>query len=569
MKIQKVEIFKFRSIENGSFHIDDILGIVGQNNSGKTAILRALNSFFNPQIEIQHYLSGVNLYSTNRAVPRIILTFINIPNKPVYTPFIINGELKIKQEFNKTRNRLEYSVFNNGAFESASDIFINTLKEDVQFILIPTDRTSSFYSKNGSAVLRELLDLFFANHTSKRNTLTPKVKDAFDYLTKNALNKVAQGIEGRYLTNKGFGFKIGTNAPISYELFLNDLEILINEDGKEFNLKDCGSGIQSLVAIAMYRYIAELKHNNFIIGLEEPETNLHPQGQKELIYTLFEQVQNNNIQVLFTTHSTVLVDQLDHTKIILIRKLPDNQRAFKSKILQLRSDFWSHYGLQRLQYDKFHKFRNSEFFYANHVLVTESPIDSTVFSTLLENKGIKIERKGISVLQLDGITSLKYAFYILRDLEIPKTMIIDKDFFFNYQNGDKANSRYASGFFNYQNTYKNEQLIIDIFTNPVERQQIEGLLTTNHSRALDISVKYDVICMKYTLEMDLVASTIAQNLIFNHLNVPLANRNTNEILIVREKSLKKLDTLLYVINNLAHRNLPNSYKRLVKRIKDI
>ena len=176
MKIQKVEIFKFRSIENGSFHIVDILGIVGQNNSGKTAILRALNSFFNPQIEIQHYLSGVNLYSTNRAVPRIILTFINIPNKPVYTPFIINGELKIKQEFNKTRNRLEYSVFNNGAFESASDIFINTLKEDVQFILIPNDRTSSFYSKNGSAVLRELLDLFFANHTSKRNTNTLRVE---------------------------------------------------------------------------------------------------------------------------------------------------------------------------------------------------------------------------------------------------------------------------------------------------------------------------------------------------------------------------------------------------------
>jgi predicted ATP-dependent endonuclease of OLD family len=39
MKIKKIEISKFRSIETGSFDIDDILGIVGQNNSGKTAIL--------------------------------------------------------------------------------------------------------------------------------------------------------------------------------------------------------------------------------------------------------------------------------------------------------------------------------------------------------------------------------------------------------------------------------------------------------------------------------------------------------------------------------------------------
>lgn len=569
MKIKKVEISKFRSIETGSFDIDEILGIVGQNNSGKTAILRALNSFFNPNKELQYFLSGVNLYSTNRAIPRIIISFSNTPKKPIYIPYIANGIIKFKQEYNKNKGRLEYYVFNNGVAEIAQENLIEELNKDVQFVLIPTDRTSEFYQKNGDSVLTELLKLFFSNHTAKRDTLTPKVKDAFDYLNKNALKKVAQGIEGRYLTNKEFGFKIGTNTAISFELFLNDLEILINEDGMEFNIKDCGSGIQSLVAIAIYRYLAELKHTNFIIGLEEPETNLHPQGQKELIYRLFDQVQNSNIQVVFTTHSTVLVDQLDHTKILLIRKVKDNQRAFKSKLLQLRNDFWLHYNLQRLQYDKFHKFRNSEFFFANHVLVTESTIDSGVFSVLLENKGVKIERKGISILQLDGITSLKYAFYLLRDLEIPKTIIIDKDFFFNYQNGDKHNSRYASGIFNYQAVFKNETLINEIFFNQNKRQQLEGLLSTNHSRALDISEEYDVICMKYNLEMDLVASTIAQNLIYNYLNIPIANRNTNEILNTREKSLKKLDTLLHIINNLPHKNLPNSYKRLVKRIKEI
>jgi predicted ATP-dependent endonuclease of OLD family len=569
MKIKKIEISKFRSIENGSFHIVDIIGIVGQNNSGKTAVLRALNSFFNPSAELQYYLNGTNLYSTNRAVPRITITFDNIPNKPVYNSFTSNGKLIIQQEFNKNRGRLDYYVLKGNDYESASEALINQFRSDIQFVLIPTDRTSSFYNKNENTILKELLRTFFLNHTAKRDTLTPKVRDAFNYLDKNALKKVTQGIEGRYLTNKGFDFKIGTSIPISYELFLNDLEIQISEEGKEFNLNECGSGIQSLVAIAIYRYLADLNHSNFIVGLEEPEINLHPQGQKELIYTLLDQVQKSNIQILFTTHSTVLIDQLEHTKIVLIRKVVDKKRVFKSKILQLRNDFWDYYNLQRLQYDKFHKFQNSEFFFANHVLITESPIDSKVFSVMLENKGIKVERKGISILQLGGVTSLKYAFYLLRDLEIPKTIVIDKDFFFNYQNVTKKNSRYASGFFNYQSVFKNEQLILDIFPNQSDRNNLEKLLVKNHSRALDISVKYDVISMKYNLEMDLVASTIAQNLIYDYLNIPVDDRNTNEILTNRDDAIKRLDTLLHVVQNIAHRNLPNSYKRLLKRISDL
>lgn len=566
MKITQVEISKFRSIENGKFYIEDIVGIVGQNNSGKTTVLRALNSFFNPELELQHYLSGANLYSTNRAIPRITITFRNIPNKVIYQNYINNGSIIFKQEFNKTRGRLDYYIKDNGNYIIAPENLLSELNIDVQFILIPTDRN---LSKNNSSILDELLKKYFSIHTARRDTLTPKVKSAYDYLNTNALNKVTKGIEGRYLANKGFDIKITTSKPITYELFLNNLEIQITEDSRDFNISECGSGIQSLVAIAIHRYLAELNHSNFIIGLEEPEINLHPQGQKELIYSLLDEVTNNNIQILFTTHSTVLVDQLEHTKIILVRKIPDNQRNFKSKILQLSANFWNQYGIQRLQYDKFHRFRNSEFFFASHVIISESPNDSELFRVLLQSKGVNIERKGISVLEISGIKSLKYAFYLLRELEIPKTLIIDKDFFFNYLNHSKVTSRYANGFFKYQLAFKNDALINEILNNQADRNQIETLLRTNHSQALNLTVKYDVIVMNYNLEMDLLSSTIAQNLAYNFLNVPVANQNTNELFVNREESLKRLDLLLHIIGNIQHRNLPNSYKSLIRRIKSL
>lgn len=569
MKIKKIDISKFRSIEQGSFSFNSIIAIVGQNNSGKSALMRALNSFFNPNDELHNYIDETNLYSTRRAIPRITITFINVPNEQEYLPFITNGELVVKQEYNKQRRRLDYLILSNGTFQNASEDLINKLHTNIQFVLIPTERGVKYENQEELSVLKRLLDTFFTTHTARRDTLSPKVQTAFNYLKRSALSKVSKGIEDKYLAKRGFQIEIDSKYPINYELFINDLAIKIIEENKSFYLTDCGSGIQSLVAISIYRYLASLNNTNFVIGIEEPEVNLHPQAQKELIFALLDEVDTNGLQVIFTTHSTVLIDELDHTKIVLVRKKPDATRSFKTTVHQISPNFWTNYNLQVLQYDKFHKFRNSEFFYANHVMVTESPTDSEVFRNLLKNKNIVIEKHGISVLELSGITSLKYAFYLLKDLEIPKTMIIDKDFFFDYQYGSKANSRYGSGFFNYSVQFKNDQLIQEIFDEPNERQLIEQLLTTNHSQALDHTLGFDVLCMKYNMEMDLVASNTACNLIYDKLNIPQADRNTNYILTNHEGGLKKLELLLYVINNLPHANLPNSYKRLIRRFRDI
>ena len=43
MKISEVEIRRFRSIKEARFLLHDITGIVGENNAGKTGVLRALS----------------------------------------------------------------------------------------------------------------------------------------------------------------------------------------------------------------------------------------------------------------------------------------------------------------------------------------------------------------------------------------------------------------------------------------------------------------------------------------------------------------------------------------------
>ena len=51
MKIEQIEITKFRSIKHARIVMHDITAIVGENNAGKTAILRALNAVMNYEQE--------------------------------------------------------------------------------------------------------------------------------------------------------------------------------------------------------------------------------------------------------------------------------------------------------------------------------------------------------------------------------------------------------------------------------------------------------------------------------------------------------------------------------------
>ncbi len=85
-------------------------------------------------------------------------------------------------------------------------------------------------------------------------------------------------------------------------------------------MKEWGSGTKSLAVITMCIEQMHYLKKSIVLGIEEPETNLHPQAQKRFIHSLRNELHDNETQTIFTTHSTVLVDELQHEDIILIRR---------------------------------------------------------------------------------------------------------------------------------------------------------------------------------------------------------------------------------------------------------
>ena len=110
MRIEKVEIRNFRSIIEGSFSIDSILAIVGQNNAGKSNVLAALDSFFHPNNQIGDYLNGKNKCGIPKRTPNIIVSFGDVSNLEFSSYINSDNIVTIKQEFKN--NRLSYHIYN-------------------------------------------------------------------------------------------------------------------------------------------------------------------------------------------------------------------------------------------------------------------------------------------------------------------------------------------------------------------------------------------------------------------------------------------------------------------------
>ena len=203
---------------------------------------------------------------------------------------------------------------------------------------------------------------------------------------------------------------------------MSQLGISILEKGNSFPVAEYGSGIKSLTVIALHRMLSKNNTDSIILGIEEPETNLHPQAQKRLIASILNNRQDFETQAIFATHSTVIIDALDHEDIVLVRRVNDEQRGFKSVTSQLPKNFWQCHDITDYKHYNFFKYKNSDFFFAKYVILSESITDSQVVDNLISSD-LKDNYYNISILSLDGVSNLKYPYFLLKDHDIPFSIV--------------------------------------------------------------------------------------------------------------------------------------------------
>jgi predicted ATP-dependent endonuclease of OLD family len=302
--IKSFRIQRFRSILDLTIEFSHKTPyiICGENNIGKTNVLRALNAFFNhlddpsllnPSQDIPHHI----YFGSKGAGARTELTAVfNKSGKSIEVHIKLWNSGKIsykidgtKAEPNEVENILsEFRFF----YVEAHNIDIPSLIHEIMIsdALLPLDKKRS----KQSASLQKL--------------------DAFIKTSKRAITDIERSINAIFQNLTDFdGILKDKTIVINFGEYnrLRDVIKLMTtitlHDGNNHGIAAKGSGAQRAVFLTLMQFIATNTKKHVIWGIDEPEVFLQPKLQKK-VAAMIKQIASLGQPVIITTHSPHFIE---------------------------------------------------------------------------------------------------------------------------------------------------------------------------------------------------------------------------------------------------------------------
>lgn len=438
MYLRKLKAQGFRCFDS-SFEIeftDGLNVIVGENGAGKTAIISSIRQLFQDSESGRYSISSDDFFSPFITGGKAALSFsicaefdgLDVEDKVAFLPWVGASNtalLTLQAENKEIRGRFKKIIWGGN---SKSSQFDPELIDLIQCIYLPPLRDAESKLSNGRqsrlSKLLKALNRKQLKQCREDDTLHPLEEKLKDFNTSLATDdnlsiKKANELITANLT-KAIGYHFGQKTSIQFAesdftkiaesltlLFFPDL----SADSQELfrGLSQNSLGYNNLLYIASI--LAELTLDDEddeqplfkLLLIEEPEAHLHPQLQIRLLNHLKSvSEENKNVQVIVTTHSTVLASSVELESIIHLSK---SQAPVATPLRTCGLHSTSSQFINRwLDVTK------SNLLFAGGVILVEGIAEQMIIPTLAEivlkdqKDGYKsLEDLGISTINLNGI----------------------------------------------------------------------------------------------------------------------------------------------------------------------
>lgn len=486
-----------KKFENNSINIASTTTLlVGKNNSGKTTVFEALDKLVNSNSKFifddfnYEYIKklvekyGNNKYDELPSIEFVLTIGLNkgtedlIVNLGYFMSIDDNSdEIQIFVKYESTESEILKEQVKN---EINSDKYNNENKTECFYKLskIINENLSNYkikyYNENGDEInkfkLSNLIDFFKiqANKVTAddclsvafNNIITARNKSGKSYdkkTTESHIKEINDDLEDEFNTahtdeiNKTLtsitdnDIMVKLRADLTFEKIIKNLvkyEYIENDNFVPEN--QFGLGYTNLMVIIskLVEYMEKYPESSFnskinLIGIEEPETYMHPQLQElfishinDAIEILLQQHEKKiNSQIILSTHSNHIVNSKIHsggtfdsinyisTNGANTRAVPLNDAKISPKKNTEKNDF---------EFIKKHIiFKASDLFFADAAILVEGSGENILLPYFISTNDT-LNKKFITVLPINGAHALVYN-HLIKLLKIPVAIITDID----------------------------------------------------------------------------------------------------------------------------------------------
>ncbi|ELB2885882.1 ATP-dependent endonuclease [Vibrio alginolyticus] len=455
-KIDWIRVNNFRSCADVSLKLEKFSPLVGYNNAGKSNLLKAIKWFLRPsglaekdfndansQVSVTARVSGISeglLSTLDESHSASIAPYIE--EESMYVRLIQKSpggakalrKLYVSKGGDGDEDEWEWKLNPSGLQEALHDLFPEPIF--IQSMDNATDDVSKFKT---SSTIGKLLQLLSSKIEKDQHELI----DALDIISRKLNFDGGERLEAldefdQLATERvqdffpGVSIKVHIPTPSLSKLF-TDGTIKVQEVGRDSaDVDSLGHGAQRSIQMALIRLLAEKQTETdsgqtTLLLIDEPELYLHPQAT-ELVRDALKVLSNHGYQIVFTTHSGLMVEQEDVPNTSIVRKNENQETVVSERIADaIKVVIDGNANQARILFEVYNM---SQILFADRVLIAEGATELSVLPDLFKACGRPFNVHKTALVIADGCSGIHKMGRILKRIGIPYKALVDLDYVF-------------------------------------------------------------------------------------------------------------------------------------------